>query len=105
MIFECKSEDSEPGWNEQIHSRVLELALKDQAGVRFQEHVRFAILTALQSLVISSKIKEQYNRKNPPSRSNSQERQRNSTGEEGGGGKWWAMPFASKIVRLSPIRV
>lgn len=32
----CEMEQvAEPGWNEQVHSRVLELALKDQAGVSF----------------------------------------------------------------------
>lgn len=29
-------QDSEPGWNEQVHCRVLELALKDQPAVGFQ---------------------------------------------------------------------
>ena len=33
----CRAlQDAEPGWNEQVHSRVLELALKGQAGVGFQ---------------------------------------------------------------------
>ena len=29
-------QDSEAGWNEQVHCRVLELALKDQPSVGFQ---------------------------------------------------------------------
>lgn len=33
----CKElHDAEPGWNEQVHSRVLELALEGQARVGFQ---------------------------------------------------------------------
>lgn len=29
-------QDAEPGWNEQVHSRVLELALKGQTKIGFQ---------------------------------------------------------------------
>ena len=33
----CRAlQDAEPGWNEQVHSRVLELALKSQTSVGFQ---------------------------------------------------------------------
>ena len=48
----CRAlQDAEPGWNEQVHSRVLELPLKDQAGVEFiSEHVRFAILLSAPAL-------------------------------------------------------
>lgn len=89
-------QDAEPGWNEQVHSRVLELALNDQARVGFQNMYVLPLYSQrppcdlppdfhLVAAFDNKSNEEQYDRKNLSSRTQSQEHQWNSAGGKDGG--------------------